>query len=110
MIVPTILEPQQHGYVAKRSVVTAWLQILKHIHNKPYIAEYDLSSFFDGLDHNAIWAMLVEKLHVPLGDKSRWFGLLTIPVKFEGKITKTTKGIAQGIGIAPLLCVLTLQH
>ena len=105
-----IASSNQHGFLPNKGIKTCWLEIIDIIKTKRWVYEYDLESFFDSIDHDLITETLVSQLKVPKGHLSLWRRLMTIPVKDGQTITPTMSGMPQGTAIAPIICILTLEH
>jgi len=65
LIVPTIVSPNQHGFIPEKGIQSCWAQVLIDIKTKRWIYEFDLEAFFDTISHDLIRGMLAGKLKVP---------------------------------------------
>lgn len=57
-------EGDQHAYLPKKGVSTAWAEIMKNL-DKKYIFEFDLKSFFDEVDLQTLSNTMNKELHYP---------------------------------------------
>jgi group II intron reverse transcriptase/maturase len=74
-----------------------------------HIADIDLKSFFDEVDHAILLQLLYNKVKCPvtLHLIRKW---LTVPIAIKGKLTKRTKGVPQGSPLSPLLSNIMLHE
>lgn len=110
-ILPELVSPAQHGFVPRRGIITCWKSIINLIQQMPWIYEYDLSTFFDGINHKLLIETIVNKLKVPHKDQKRWKRIIRMSVhdKSKNSITPTLVGMPQGLPISPVLCIQALE-
>lgn len=56
----------QHGYLPGLGVLTAWEKLIKMLNN-PNLFEADFKGFFDNVTHDGIATVLIDHLHLPIG-------------------------------------------
>jgi hypothetical protein len=75
------ISEEQHGFRPMRGTLTAWLSLLKKIHNFDNIYEFDYASFFPNLDILEITDRLQE-----LGVPSQWVFMIQTMNKSQPKL------------------------
>src|SRR5690606_38921046 len=99
-----------YGFRPDRNAHQAIMQAQKNIHEGyNYIADIDLKTFFDEVDHAILLGLLYAKVKCPttLHLIRKW---LRVPVKINGKLVKRRKGVPQGSPLSPLLSNVLLHE
>jgi RNA-directed DNA polymerase len=99
-----------YGFRPNRNAHQAVQRAQQHI-NEGYrhIADIDLKSFFDEVDHCLLLQLLYRKVKCPLTMRliRKW---LRAPIMINGKLTKRRKGVPQGSPLSPLLSNIILHE
>ena len=102
--------PHSYGFRPNRNARQAVGKALEHIHEGyRFIADVDLKSFFDEVDH----CLLLNLVHKKVKCKTtmrlirKW---LRAPMMRNGKLVKRRKGVPQGAPISPLLSNILLNE
>lgn len=118
MVVKLYLEPEvepefhpdSYGYRPNKSAHDAVAKATERCHQKWWVIDLDIKSFFDSLDHELMMKMV--RLHT----NSRWILLyierwLKAPLQREdGTLIARDRGSPQGSVISPLLANIYLHH
>lgn len=118
MVVKLYLEPEvepefhpdSYGYRPNKSAHDAVAKATERCHQKWWVIDLDIKSFFDSLDHELMMKMV--RLHT----NSRWILLyierwLKAPLQREdGTLVARDRGSPQGSVISPLLANIYLHH
>lgn len=102
--------PDSYGYRPNRSAHDAVAKATERCHQKWWVIDLDIKSFFDSLDHELMMKMV--RLHT----KCRWILLyierwLKAPLQREdGTLVARDRGSPQGSVISPLLANIYLHH
>nr|QCQ69131.1 RNA-dependent DNA polymerase [Powellomyces hirtus] len=112
LILPEIISLHQHGFVPKRGIITCWKRIITLIEKLPWVYEFDLATFFDGINHKLIIETIINKFKVPRKDLKRWRKIIRISVfdKTNNTTTPTRSGMPQGLSIYPVISILALEQ
>lgn len=98
------------GFRPARNAHQAIQQAQKYIHESyNYIADIDLKSFFDEVDHEILLRLLFVKVKCPTTLRliRQW---LRAPVLINGKLVKRRRGVPQGSPLSPLLSNIMLHE
>lgn len=99
-----------YGFRPHRNAHQAILQAQKYIYEGcNYIADIDLKSFFDEVDHEILLRLLYVKVKCPVTLRliRQW---LRVPIEVNGKLVKRRKGVPQGSPLSPLLSNIMLHE
>jgi group II intron reverse transcriptase/maturase len=103
-------EDYSYGFRYNRNALQAVLKAQEYINSGyRHIADIDLQTFFDEVDHCILLQKLYSKIKCPLTLRliRKW---LKAPIVIDGKLVKRTKGVPQGSPLSPLLSNIMLDE
>jgi len=81
----TWMPKSQHGFISGRGTLTAWRDLLSRINSAPHIYEYDLSDWFNKVQHEYVDHCLANFLSVPKWIVERFSQLNNSIPTFKGE-------------------------
>lgn len=99
-----------YGFRPNKNARQAVGKALEYIHEGyTFIADIDLKTFFDEVDHCLLLNLLYQKVKCPITLRliRKW---LRAPIQINGKLQKRRKGVPQGSPISPLLSNILLNE
>lgn len=103
-------DEDSYGFRPNRNAGQAVLRAQSYINSgNTWIADIDLKTFFDEVDHCLLLEILYRKVKCPLTLRliRKW---LRAPILINGKLTKRRKGVPQGSPLSPILSNILLTE